>query len=144
MDQRFDFRHSGLLARIAEAFHDWRARAQQWREFNVLAQSGALDDVLAEAGVSRAELPAVIQAYPQSGRRHVAMMRWMGVDPAALPHTPETREAQWHCIHCAASRACDHWLALPTDRRPFPRFCPNVEVFRRARAPEATHVTHAN
>ncbi len=129
-----DFRHLGFLTRLAQTMRDRRARARQWREFGDLAACGVLDDVLAEAGLSRADLNTVMRAHPESARRHSEMRRWTGVESAPLPPVAELREAQMSCVRCTATRQCDHWLALPAGERPIPTFCPNVDTFRRLRA----------
>ncbi len=133
----FEFRQLGFVSRLAQALRDRRARAKQWREFDDLAGCGVLDDVLAEAGLSRADLPTVMRAHPQSGRRHAEMRRWTGVEAKPLPSAVESRDAQLRCIRCTAWRECEHWLALPADERPVPTFCPNIDTFRRMRAWQA-------
>ncbi len=136
---RFEFGRLGFVSRLAQSIRARSARARQWREFGDLAACGALDDVLAEAGLSRADLPTIMRAYPESAQRHKEMRHWTGVDSAPLPPVAEVREAQMSCVRCTAVRDCDHWLALPAGKRPVPTFCPNIGTFRRLRAWQAGH-----
>ena len=138
MDAAFAFTKPGFVSRLVQALRDRRARARQWREFDDLAACGALDDVLAEAGLSRTDVPAVLRAHPQSARRQKEMRRWMGVDTEPRPPVAELREAQLSCVRCTAGRECDHWLALPAGERRVPTFCPNIGTFRRLRAWQAS------
>lgn len=137
MERLFESGGSGLLSRVAGAIHDWRARVRQWRELEDLASCGVLDDILADVGASRAEIPIIMHAYPGSARRHAEMMRWMGVDRKSLPATAEIRDAQWRCVRCAAWHECDDWLRSPESKRAVPGFCPNLGTFWRFRAAQA-------
>ncbi|HTP83749.1 MAG TPA: DUF6455 family protein [Alphaproteobacteria bacterium] len=138
MDGGSTFTKPGFLSRLMQSVRDRRARARQWHEFEDLAACGVLDDVLSEAGLSRADLPAVMRAHPRSGWRHAEMKRWLGVDVGPAPPRADLREAQLRCVRCASSRQCEDWLALPAGERPVPTFCPNIDAFRRIRAWQAS------
>ena len=121
----------GFFWRCADAFHIWRERSRQWQEFEELAKSGHLDSILSEVGLSRAQLPIIMQAYPGSTRRRTQMMRWMGVDPSRVAGSQDLRAIEWRCIECRSARQCDDWLAAPKSAGAVADFCPNLDTLKR-------------
>lgn len=130
-----------FVGRLIQKIYDRRERVRLRREFDDLEACGVLDEVLAEAGLSRSDLPTVLRGHPRSGRRHAAMKRWIGVDSKPSTSRSELRDAELSCIRCGRWRECEHWFALPADERPVPTFCPNISAFRRIRAWQASQPT---
>jgi len=106
-------------------------RKRRWvGEIKNAVQSGRLDNVLNDVGITCAELELIVNAPTDAGTQfetfsemaHTALGR---LDPGAR------RQAAWVCIHCRRRVACKRWLRAGVwrgDGSDMP--CPNGALFR--------------
>jgi uncharacterized protein YjiS (DUF1127 family) len=125
---------SDLVCRLITALDDWRERERLRSELAGLANTGELDGVLQEVGLSRGEIPVLLAGRPGAAHRMDEMMRRLGLDRAALSASGELRDAEWRCMRCPAWRRCRSWLAAEPLANDVPFFCPNLPSFELARA----------
>jgi len=124
----------GCKRRLSRALRDANARAELKREFDHLEEAGALDSVLGDAGLSRAEIPTIVENHPGAGKRLAGMLTRLGLRSAAeARHGVEMQDIQRTCLLCRASARCERWLHGSSEDDPR-RFCPNVEAFDRLEA----------
>ena len=111
-----------LGARIAA----WRERAQARREFELLAAEDKLGRLLADIGLSPAQVPVVLK-NGGSVRRHLEpMLARLGLTPRQASRAVGLRELGWRCMLCRSRDACRTWLARETRADAPPAFCPNA------------------
>ncbi|MGE0258950.1 MAG: DUF6455 family protein [Alphaproteobacteria bacterium] len=119
-----------FIARCAERFRGWRRKRRFIGEMRKAAALGRLDAVLADLGLSRAELDELITAPADAGREFEIMARMEGLDPDRL--RPEVlRDAMRKCTRCEGRDACKHWLRTGVWRHDGDPRCPNAGLFRR-------------
>lgn len=121
-----------LPSHLMLTFEGWRERASFARELDALDAHGELDRTLLESGLSRSDMPRLLNAHPGAARQLPAMMRRIGIDPTRLPITPETREVEWRCMDCRSWRECRDWLAAG-DGEGYRAFCPNAAALEQIR-----------
>jgi hypothetical protein len=114
-----------LPSRLMLTIEDWRERSSLMHELDALAAHGELGRTLLEAGLSPNDVPRLLKGNPGAGRQLPEMMRRVGIDPALLPITSETREIEWRCTDCRSWRRCRDWLASSDDEHGYRAFCPN-------------------
>lgn len=150
LDHAMDSPHRGcagaigrVIGEIRQIFSDITKRAALRAEIADLDRRGGLDTVLADIGVTRAELAQMIAGYPVAGRLLPAMARRLGLDIATLD--PRSRSAlERGCASCRSRRRCRHWLDDPAaDSAGYRNFCANMELFERLRANAAGKQTRA-
>ena len=111
----------------------WRGWLAHWRWKHHLSRLSdrERDLVLADAGLSRSDLSAVLHS---DGARRKLMIRTMThfkVDPkaAALRYWGAYRDAERVCVQCRNVKRCRRWHAWGA-RNDAPRmFCPNAQLF---------------
>lgn len=120
--------------RLATSRDDARLRADLDHELRCLEQAGELDGSLANLGLARPAIPALLQRYPGSARRYAAMTRRVGIgaERASSARTGFTAlfGPRRRCLFCSESRRCERWLASGA-REGYRAFCPNADVFDR-------------
>lgn len=129
-----------LRARVQTMIADARARAALRAELAHLDANGELDGVLAEIGLSRAGMPALVKRHPGAYRRLAAMLQRRGLADCrsrdALSRSTvraEMRDIEAQCLFCQTTRQCESWLR--TDRTEgYREFCPNAEAMDRIKA----------
>lgn len=122
-----------IVAEIRQICSDLTRRAALRAEFADLDRRGGLDAVLADIGVTRAELARIIAGYPVAGRLLPAMARRLGIDIDALD-APARDALARGCASCAARRDCRRWLDNPSaDGAAYRAFCANAQLFDRIR-----------
>lgn len=109
----------GAIARLIDA---WRDR----RELAAMAP-GELDRMLDDAGLSRTDLPTVLDHARQVGVLLPAALALHGVDAEALTHErlDLMRDMQRVCSGCRSTTACRRFLA-DGDTAEHARICPNA------------------
>jgi uncharacterized protein YjiS (DUF1127 family) len=113
-----------------------RAVRDRWTTASDVAR---LDDhEVADLGISRNELQAIVRAGTQPRRLMTAMMARIGVRPSDLRRISGlTREVERTCALCAEKRRCRRWLKAEQPSQDYRSFCPNAASFERARAARA-------
>lgn len=111
--------NKGAIARFIDA---WRDR----RELAALAP-GELDRMLGDAGLSRTDLPSVLDHARQVGELLPAALRLHAVDAEALAHErlDLLRDMQRVCAACRSTAACRRLLA-DGNAEEHARICPNA------------------
>ena len=115
---------------VSGVWREWMAD-WWWRRHLSRLSDRETDSVLADAGLSRSDLPVVLRS--ECGRRRL-MIRTMihfKVDPkaAALRYWGAFRDAERVCIQCGNVRRCRRWH-LWGRHNDAPRvFCPNAQLF---------------
>jgi len=132
-----------VIGEIRQIFSDITKRAALRAELTELDRRGGLDTVLADIGVTRAELAQLIAGHPAAGRLLSGMARRLGLDTEALD--PRSRYAlERGCAACRSRRDCRHWLDDPAaDGAAYRRFCANAELFDTLRKRAAGKQTRA-
>jgi hypothetical protein len=119
-----------LLNDIGGAIGRWtrgmRARAQLRRELTALEENGELDAVLADAGLTRAQVGTLIDANPESAELLMAMLERLRIASTTIP-LATMREMGWTCATCTDKRRCREWLAKGEETE-FRAFCPNAAL----------------
>jgi uncharacterized protein YjiS (DUF1127 family) len=105
---------AGLPSRIMSSVEDWRERDMIERELGELGAHGELDRVLADVGLARADIPALIKNGPAAARQLGEMMERIGIGAA---HRSSL-------IRMLASGASDDG---------FHSFCPSADMLEQAR-----------
>jgi uncharacterized protein YjiS (DUF1127 family) len=128
---------SRLPSRMALVVEAWRERWGLERELGRLDAQGELDRVLSDAGLSRSEMPQLMNAHPGAARQFAGMMEHVGVDKTGLPATVATslalREMQRQCNSCETWQECREWLASHAADDGYRTFCPNAHTFEELR-----------
>jgi uncharacterized protein YjiS (DUF1127 family) len=116
-----------LWARLARVLRNWRAHARLRRELDELAARGELAQALADAGLCEGQLQGMLRCDADRAELLEAMMRRVGVDPAAAARFPGLRDIEWVCTTCRAGERCREWLAHgePGGQH---AFCPNADT----------------
>ncbi len=132
---------AGLPGRILLAGEGWRERSRLRRELDNLDQKGELDRTLIDSGITRSDVPRLMRAHPRTLEQLAGMMQRLGIDRAALPHTPAVAEAlramEWRCGACADWRKCRAWLAARDAPESYRAFCPNAAALDALRCGDA-------
>lgn len=119
----------GCKRRLSRVMRDAHARAELRQELTHLEEAGALDAVLSDAGLSRSEVPTIVENHPGAGQRLAGMLSRLGIgDTAAARGGAELQAIQRTCLLCRTSARCDRWLNGSSNDDPR-RFCPNAEAF---------------
>ncbi len=117
----------GWLSRQFSHVSDWIARDRMRSELESLAAIGELDAVLAEAGLSRSDVPLLLAHDLDETAGLEQMAQRLGISPEKLAAAAGPRDLQWRCLNCEARKPCDRWLADHASAEEAPRFCPNAE-----------------
>jgi uncharacterized protein YjiS (DUF1127 family) len=119
----------GMLATLVARLGDWRERRRLAAEFDEMQAAGELDPLLADAGLSRAQVPTLLKSASGTRRLLERMAARLGVDLAAMP-APLRRDVEWTCASCGEQRHCRRWLKRG-ETAGYAAFCPNTPAFRR-------------
>ena len=126
-------RHLGDF--IAGVRH-WAAKEQSRRqaraEIDALDRAGALDDVLRELSLSRAEIDDIVNVDPDSPQRLERMLARLGLTEAVPAASAIGHDVQRVCQRCSRTSTCEHWLEAGAQEG-FESFCPNAETFQALR-----------
>jgi uncharacterized protein YjiS (DUF1127 family) len=122
-----------LPSRIMSTVEEWRERDMIERELGELGAHGELDRVLADVGLARADIPALIKNGPAAARQLGEMMERIGIGAAHRSSLTRMRDIEWLCTICSSRRACRRWLASGASDDGFHAFCPNADMFEQAR-----------
>jgi uncharacterized protein YjiS (DUF1127 family) len=88
-----------------------------------------LDRVLADIGISRGEMEALIENASRSRRLLQAMVRRLDLGGRMAGASPELlRGVERRCATCASQKECSAWIVHGRDGG-YQRFCPNAETF---------------
>ncbi len=112
-----------------------RKRWQLEHELGQLEAMGALDSVLADAGLVRSQISPLIAGCAGSRELLERMLAKLGIDAAQLP-IESLRDMTWTCTTCPDKRQCRKWLA-DAQEGDFHAFCPNAEQLDHALATAA-------
>lgn len=128
---------------ITETIRTWASRLQSAanaaRERNALrteladlAVTGELDRVLADAGLTRAQMRTLVDSHPSACHLLAGMMKQLGIDAEALEKVERMRDIAWRCTICVQKERCSEWLAHP-EGDAWHAFCPNAQCFDEVR-----------
>ncbi|MGO8918997.1 MAG: DUF6455 family protein [Stellaceae bacterium] len=127
---------------IALMIEGWRERSRLRYELDNLGRHGELERVLTDNGIAVSDVARLMRAHPRTPQQLAAMMRRLGIDRAALPHSAAVAETlramEWRCGECVDWRACRGWLASRDASGSYRRFCPNADAFDALRCAETT------
>ena len=99
----------GLPARIVERLRLWHERRRCISEMANAAALGRLDDLLDDAGMTRADLTVLMDGPSDAGRQFEVFAKMEGVDVRRLP-AGVLREAIRVCARCDRRAPCKRWL----------------------------------
>lgn len=113
------------MNRIRDLVHRWRAR---W-ELDGLPP-GELDRMLADVGISQAELAAVSDGGAHVERLLPAMLEMNGLEPEELRRELGLlyRDLQRVCSNCQDVRRCSRLMADGAPLAELTEICPNAET----------------
>lgn len=118
------------LHRIGAAIGRWaegvNARRQLRRELAFIEANGELDLILADAGLTRAQIDVLVAGSPDARRQLMAMLERLRIAAKAVP-AATMREMGWTCTTCTDKRRCREWLAGGEEGE-FRAFCPNAAL----------------
>lgn len=119
---RWEKRLASLWPAMKDAFRSWIARDLLRQDFE-----GMSDNELADIGLSRAEIPAIVKAYPTAGRLQRRMMTRLGLDLGqAVDAWPAVMRAVGRaCAKCGERKRCERWLESCDANESYRAFCPN-------------------
>jgi uncharacterized protein YjiS (DUF1127 family) len=118
-----------------DAYGDWRQRRALRRELDKLDTQQLLDATLSDIGLSRAQLPGLVDGM----RRHRLFRRMLGrlgIESSRLADRAQLNEIMWTCASCTAGKQCRHWLDSGVGQG-YQAFCPNAETLERLAAPRS-------
>lgn len=116
--------------RMARALRRWNAERRVELHLSDL-NDDELGHALADAGLTRSDLPTIFGSGHRRRRLMTRMMSHFRVDPkrAALGYQAALRDAERVCANCANVKRCRRWFDWGR-RNDAPRvFCPNAELF---------------
>ncbi len=129
----------GIAHWLQGSLADWRDRRSLSRELADLRARGELDAVLAEIGLSRAQIPQLIAGGPAGARLLGQMLDRLGIERRHIASGAALQDLAWTCTACTERRTCRAWLASGRTEG-FQDFCPNaavLECLRKRSAPTA-------
>lgn len=120
----------GLAAHLVtwaiSAIGEISARHRLRRELEALA-GDELDRVLADAGLSRGDVEAMLANYPTSERLLGEMAQRLGIADRLEKHRLTERDMLRLCTVCKEQGRCKHWLASGATEG-YEDFCPNADA----------------
>jgi hypothetical protein len=122
----------GWASRLQSAALAARERNALRTELADLAAKGELDRTLADAGLTRAQVPALVRNHPNACHLLARMMDQLGIDAESVDEADSMHDAAWRCTTCTEKRVCAQWLAQPRNET-WRAFCPNADTFDAAR-----------
>ncbi|MDP2332389.1 MAG: DUF6455 family protein [Reyranella sp.] len=114
----------GFWRTISHRFDVGRKRRRLRRELEQLAAMGSLDAVLADVGLVRSQVEALIAGCDDSRDLLDQMLARLGIDAAQLP-LDGLRDMTWTCTTCPNKRQCREWL-FSIEETEGRAFCPNA------------------
>ena len=129
----------GFRQTISRCIDVRRKRRRLRRELAQLAAMGSLDAVLADVGLVRSQVEALIAGSDGSGELLDRMIARLGVDAAQLP-LDCLRDMTWTCTTCPNKRQCREWL-FSIEETECRAFCPNAAQLDQALLKQ--HPVHA-
>ena len=121
-----------VALRALAAIEVLRERHRLRQELTALAESGALDRVLADAQLSRADLEPMLANHPDSGHLLDEMAARLHVGDRLHADRLTERDMWRVCTLCREQGACKHWLASGATEG-YAAFCPNAETLDQLR-----------
>ncbi len=119
-----------LSARFAERLRLWFERRRWLGEMANASALGRFDEVIKDAGMSRADLDVMIDAPSDAGRQFEALAEAEGIDLQELD--PEVlREAIAVCVRCQYRAPCKRWLRTGIWTYGKEPRCPNAALLLR-------------
>lgn len=110
-----------------------RARRRLRREFEALSDSDALDRMLAEAQLTRADIEPMLANYPASGHLIDEMVGRLDIADQLHADATVERDLRRVCTVCHTQGQCQHWLKSGATQG-YEAFCPNADQFTAMRA----------
>ena len=120
---------SNLAASCAERFRGWRRKRRWMREMAKAATLGRLDEILADVGMTRAELEELMTEPDAAGLQFEKMARMLGIGPEQLP-AGMVNTAVHVCMRCESRAACKRWLQSGKWHYEGDPRCPNAALLR--------------
>ncbi|HVA39220.1 MAG TPA: DUF6455 family protein [Candidatus Binataceae bacterium] len=117
-----------LAARMKQALSDMRQRHRLREEIGEMERNGGLDSLLADVGLTRGDVDAVIAGFPESGRLLQAMAERLQVDYDSIKDAAIRFELQRTCTMCSTRGRCRTWLRS-AETEGYRDFCPNGARF---------------
>lgn len=121
-----------FAARLKQTISDISRRQDFRHEIDDLERRGALDPLLADLGLNRAELDSMVEGFPQSDRLLAAMAQRLGVNLEKLEGA-DRFELGRTCSLCVSHRRCRRWLSAEPNSG-LAEFCPNRAFFEELRS----------
>jgi len=122
-------RLGSLKSSIERRLRDAAVRRELRAELTGLGR-GDLDRVLADIGISRDEMEAMIRNATHSRMLLGSMLRRLDLDRPLSLATPEVvREIERRCATCDNPKQCGDWLNKGAPGDAYRGFCPNATAF---------------
>ena len=120
----------GMGRRLVEA----KARHKLRAEIDGLDRAGALDGVLRDLDMTRADVEAIVASDPGAARRLAGMASRLGLGEALRRHSPrrDVREIEIACTRCTSTAQCERWLNGSAESG-IEDFCPNAAALHALR-----------
>jgi hypothetical protein len=91
---------------------------------------GDLDRILAEIGMTRAELDVLIENAPRSRMLLQSMLQRLDLGKRLAMTAPQlVRSIERRCATCGSQSACEDWMTRGAPGDGYRSFCPNAEAF---------------
>lgn len=122
----------GLADGVVPLFRGWHGRLRLARAFAALSPD-ELDRTLADAGLSRGDLPTIFKRHGPRHRRFMKpIARYFGVPRGFIPprYHGALRDAERVCVNCREARRCRKWLVEGDGLDAPDYFCPNAPLFK--------------
>jgi len=118
------------LRRLAEPLAQWHAENRLKMDLARIGPS-ELDRVLADAGLTRRDLPSGLGDRRGSRTLMARMLSRFGIRPdrIAVRYQGALRDAERACARCDTTARCRRWLNRGAAKDTPRRFCPNAELF---------------
>lgn len=118
-----------FAAHCAERFRAWRRKRRWMREMAKAVALGRLDEILADVGMTRAELEELMTEPEAAGLQFEKMAAMLGIDSKQFP-AGAVNSAVHACIRCECRAACKRWLRIGTWHYDGDPRCPNAGLLR--------------
>jgi uncharacterized protein YjiS (DUF1127 family) len=121
-------RLSGMVGRLADRWHDWRAARMRLRELQRCGDH--LGHIARDVGLSRSDLYAMAAKPPDAADQHKQRLAALDIDRETLLHSDPrvVRDLERVCSLCGQKRRCERDLASHPNDPVWRTYCPNTQT----------------
>lgn len=121
-----------FVTKVIDLFGDWLKQRRQLNELmEVEAESGELERIAREFGVTRADLDMLVRQGPRGADELPKILAALGIDEAAIRRAEPAmlRDMERVCSVCKHKRQCHQELAAGTAPANYEEYCGNADTF---------------